>query len=497
MNAKTELALDISVSQKSIKKNAVFNFILTFANIVFPLITIPYISRVLNISDIGIINQASALSTLFINLISLGVTGYGAREIARVRNDIEKRNKVFFSVLILHIFACAIGSLFYLGYVAFFVAETTLKQICFIYYFLLFINPFMIEWFYTGLEEFKYIAIRSIFIKVIMFILLFVFVRSERDFLPYSVLLVTAQGMNGIYNIIHARKYISFTFFTIDLKTVLFDSKYFYFQTLVAICYQNINQLVLGNYDTIQLALYVRATVLSGIIASCVNPIINALKPRLEHIIKHDEITYKAYIQKCFAGVMFLLFPLCFGMAALSKSIMYIFGGEQFVAGATILVIVAFSALISNLSVFFNNIISTPAGFEKNTLLGNIFVAAFSLMLNPFLISKYGAMGAACTMLVAETSGLFVQVFLIKRQNLFLDFISWKIAKYFVSALSMYFAVSFFVGHIKSCFISIPTCIFIGTFVYIGVYMAFIFLIKDRNDFLSACLQKYLKGGKK
>lgn len=496
MNDKIELTLNTSISQKSIKKNSVFNFILTFANIVFPLVTMPYVSRILNISDIGVINHASALSMLFINIISLGVTGYGAREIARIRNDIEKRNKVFFSVLVLHVFACATGSLFYLGYIAFFVAETVLKQVYLVYYFLLFINPFMIEWFYTGLEEFKYIAIRSIFVKAIMFILLFAFVRNEADLLRYAVLLVAAQGMNGIYNIIHARKYISFKFFKIDLKTVLFGSKYFYFQTLVAICYQNINQLILGNYDTIQLALYVRATVLSGIIASFVNPIINALKPRLENIIKNDEASYKTYIKKCFNSVMFLLVPLCFGTAALSKAIMYVFGGEQFVAGATVLMAASFSALISNLSVFFNNIISTPAGFEKNTLFGNIFVAIFSLILNPILISKYGAFGAAGTMLIAESFGLLVQIVMIKKQRLFLDFISWKITRYFISALAMYFVVSALAGIIKSSFASIPVCVCAGAFVYVCVYIIFAILFRDENDFLLNFLKK-LKGAKK
>lgn len=110
----------ISSPQKSLKRNAAFNFLLTFANIAFPLVTTPYISRILHISDIGIINQASAFSALFINLISLGVTGYGAREIARVRNNIEKCNEVFFSVLVLHIFAFILGSVFYLGFTVFF-----------------------------------------------------------------------------------------------------------------------------------------------------------------------------------------------------------------------------------------------------------------------------------------------------------------------------------------------------------------------------------------
>ena len=95
---KTQASSSNTISQKSIKKNTIFNFFLTFANVLFPFITTPYISRVLNIEDIGIINQGSVFSTLFINLISLGVTGYGAREIACVRNDIEKLFNYRFSV---------------------------------------------------------------------------------------------------------------------------------------------------------------------------------------------------------------------------------------------------------------------------------------------------------------------------------------------------------------------------------------------------------------
>ncbi len=494
---KTQPYSNSIIFQKSIKKNTIFNFFLTFASVLFPFITTPYISRVLNIEDIGIINQGSVFSTLFINLISFGVTGYGAREIARVRNDIEKLNNVFFSVFFLHIFAFILGSFFYLCYSVFFISEAKLKQVYFIYYFLLAINPFMIEWFYTGLEEFKYIALRSMAIKTLMFVLLFVFVRKEHDFLRYAILLVAAQGANGIFNIIHARKYINFNFFKLDLKSVLAGSKYFYLQTLVAICYQNLNQLMLGNSDKVQLALYVRATTLVAVISSFVNPIMNAVKPRLENIIALDKDKYSFYIKKCFDSVMFLLFPLCVGMAVLSKNIMLIFGGEQFVEGSNVLKIVAFSALISNLSVFFNNIISTPAGFERNTLFGNISVAIFSLILNPLLIVKIGAAGAAIAMLIAEFSGLFVQLIFIRRQKLFLSFISWKVLKYFVSAVLMYFAVYALSSFIKPIFISILASVIVGAVVYLVIYLLCTFLFKDENDFILIFLKKYAGRGEK
>lgn len=484
-------------NSKSIKKNTLFNFLLSFASILFPLITTPYVSRILNIEDIGIINQGSVFSTLFINLISLGLSGYGAREIARNRDDKVKLNKIFFSVITLHIFAFFIGAFFYLNITFLFVAEKKIKQIYLIYFFLVAANPFSIEWFYTGLEEFKYISIRSICVKIFIFIMLFFFVRTSQDFLRYAVLLVAAQSLNSIYNIIHARKYISFEFFQLNLKTVLFGSKYFYLQTLVAICYQNINQLILGNSDKVQLALYVRATTLAAVVSSCVTPIMNAVKPRLEHIISNDKLKYEAYINNCFSFVMIVLVPLCFGMAALSKNIMLLFGGEQFFLGGDVLQIVAFSTLISNLSVFFNNIISIPAGFEKNTFFGNISVAIFSLILNPILIFKIGAKGAALAMFFSEISGLVVQLIFIKKQKLYLKFINFRVLKYFISAGTMYVAVRFLSNLIKQIFISTFVSIIFGALIYAIVYFLYVFCSKDKNDFFLVFLRDFILGEKK
>ena len=153
--------------------------------------------------------------------------------------------------------------------------------------------------------------------------------------------------------------------------------------------------------------------------------------------------------------------------------------------------------MISNLSVFFNNIISTPAGFERNTLFGNISVAFFSLILNPLLIVKIGALGAAIAMLVSETSGLVVQIISIKRQKLFLSFITWKTLKYFVSSCAMYFAVYVLATFIEPAFISILVCIFSGAVIYLFIYLICVFLVKDKNDFVLDFLKKCSVRGRK
>ena len=107
----------------SLKKNTFFNFLLTFSTILFPLISMPYISKVLNISDIGLINKGTAFSTLFTNLFSFGIAGYASRQVARVREDKNELNCVFSSVLLTHIILTLIGIGIYLGYSIIFVSD--------------------------------------------------------------------------------------------------------------------------------------------------------------------------------------------------------------------------------------------------------------------------------------------------------------------------------------------------------------------------------------
>jgi len=449
----------------SVKKNSLFNFILVFSNILFPFVSAPYISRVLNIADIGLINKGAALSTLFVNVCSFGLLGYGTREIARVRDNPQRLQITFSSILFSHLLIVAMGTFVYVFYTVHFVTDNITKKIYFLYLALLLVSPFTIEWFYTGLEKFKYISIRSIAIKVLSLVALFIFVKNKNDFYIYGVLLVLATGLNSLFNIVHAKKYISLTLKGISLKKVIWDSRYFYLQTLVAICYQNINQLILGK-DYTELAFFVRATTIVTILDIVISPVMNAVKPRLAYIYASDFSKYSYYVNKTFNYTFCLAFPCAFGLALLGNNVMYLLGGEQFLRGGPVVSILALSKIITIIAVFLNEIISTPSGNEKNTFYSNFAVAIVACICNPFAIAKFGAIGAASILMLAESVGVITHLILIHKEKLYLHCFSWKKTKYVLAALLMALALYYIRHSINGIYMQLIICIPVGAVIY-------------------------------
>lgn len=477
---------------KSLKYNTFFNFLLTISTLLFPLITMPYISRILNISDIGVINNGSALYTLFANLSSFGLISYGAREIARCRDNNKETNVVFFSVLFLHCIATFLFVIIFIIYTLT-ITDVLLKKILWLYILLLIISPFNIEWFYTGKEEFRYIAIRSILVKTISFLLVFLLVHKEDDIFKYATLTIISQGANTLFNIFNARKYVKFERFTLPLKKIFINSRFFYFQTLVALSYQSINQILLGSADKTELALFVRATTFTSIIASLINPIINAVKPRIENIVNNQAIDDKHYINIAFDCFFSLLCPLTFGMGILSNNIMNIFGGEQFSSGGIVLKIVLISSFFAQINTFINSIITGPNGFERNTFIANIFVAVISLILNCLLINRIGARGAAIALATGECVGTCIQLLLAKRHNLYIKCFNYKQLKYLFSSLFIFFLLFGVLKIISNIYLSTVISVVIGFCIYTFVTILICLIFKDEKPYLLVVLLNIIK----
>ena len=454
----------------SVKKNTLYNFVLVLANILFPFISAPYVSHILHIEDIGLVNNGAAFSALFIKLCSFGIVAYSQREIARVKENEKDINRVFSEGFTAHFLITLVGCVIYFLYVYLFVADINTKKMYFIFLFLVFVEPLKLEWFYTGIENFKFIANRSIFVKVLSLIGLFIFVKTENDFYIYGILTVAATSLNCFFNLIHCRKFVKYTFTLKNFFHILFSSKYFYLLNIVTICYQNLNQLLLGKNNT-DLALYVRATGLAALLSLLINPIINAVAPRTSNLFNKEREQYNYYVLKAYSYVGFLLFPATFGMAVLGKNIMYLFGGTQFAEGGLVLTILAFAYLLSNHEVFINEIISIPSGNEKNTVVGNVVVAVFSLILNPLLIFRYGAIGAALVSLITELIGLIVQIFLIKKQKIINNFKIRKLLIYLISSVIMVCILQLLKPIFLNIYIQTIFLIFIGVTLYFTLYI--------------------------
>lgn len=423
--------------EKSIMKNYIYNNILLIFNLAYPLITTIYINKIFSVKLIGEVSFSLSIVTVFISLSSLGITGYGTREVARNRNNKESLNKIFSELLFLNFISVIFFLLLYFSIISFFSSVHQYLKIFMMLSLNLFMSVFSLEWFYIGIEEYEYITKRSILTKLISFIFMFIFIKSEKDIYLYVIFLVLGISLNGIFNIYNSRKYIKISFKKLELKKYIKLLKYFYFQVIMGCLYNGTDQVILGlNSTKDQVAYYARSRQLISVIVIISLSFTKTIIPRLNNKIGNRN-EYKELVNTSFDFSCFLSFPFFIGTLFLSKNMLYIIGKENFLSADNILKILSVLLIFSFMAVFLDTNISIPHNKEKNTFYGNIGVMVISLVVSLILSEKYGGIGSAIAIILGEFVGVIVQLFFIKKQNLYLGFFSKNTMKYLASALVM------------------------------------------------------------
>ena len=203
---------------KSIAKNAVFNMGHNAVLVVFPLVTSAYVARTLGATGVGVVSSAQNLITYFTMIATLGIPSYGVRAIAQAKINKEECNKVFSELFIINFISTIFSLACYAMLIL--VLDKTLfsNSLHVIFASLIIMNIFNIEWLYQGFEEYKYITIRSISVKIISLILMFLFIKTEQDVNYYAIIICFGSVGNYLLNLSQLKKYVSITLKGLDLK---------------------------------------------------------------------------------------------------------------------------------------------------------------------------------------------------------------------------------------------------------------------------------------
>ena len=422
---------------KSIIKNYIYNNVLLVFNLIYPFFTMVYVNKIFSLETIGEISFALSIITIFISLSSLGIPVYGMREIAINRENSKKVSKIFSELLILNFISTIIFCIIYFLIVYFYLKNNKNIQIYLILSINLLLNSFLLEWFYTGLEEYEYITKRSILVKIISFIFMIFFIKTEKDINLYLIFLVLGTSLNGIFNICNSKKYAKFSLVKINLKTKMQGLKYFYFQGIIGIFYNGCDQIILGLQSTsAQIAYYARCKQLISVPGAITSAFTKTLIPRINNNI-NNETEYKKLVKLSFNFACLLSFPILAGILFLSENMLYIIGGYKFLPAKNILRVTSFLLIASFLAVFLDTNISVPHRKEKNTLYGNIVVMFSSVILALIFVKKYGALGSIFSVVIGESLGVLTQLFFIKKQEIYFKFFDKNIFKYILASMVM------------------------------------------------------------
>ncbi|MEI8198962.1 MAG: flippase [Eubacteriales bacterium] len=478
----------------SLKKNFIYNFSLNIINILFPLITAPYISRVLGADNLGKYNFSLSFSSWFLIFATFGTSTYGVREIAKVRDNKEQLDKTFSEIFLINFIATFCTLIVYI-----IIILSTPKTNAEIVLFLIsgisiFMNLFCIDWLFMGLEDFRMITFRSLLIKLICLVCIFTFVRLRNDYTIYALISVFAFGFANLINFVYSRKFVMISFKNINLKKHIGKLKIFFFSAIVVSMYTIFDQVFLGFFSTNKdVAFYSRAKQIYYIAITVTLSISTVLLPKLTYLYKNDLAKYKSLLKKSINYIYIFSVPSVFGLMVLSKDIMWMFGGKEFADASISLIILSVLVFTVSLGTWQYDQLFLPLGIEKIGLKAQAFMAISSMIGNVLLIPKFGFIGASISLVIAEICGTIYGVWYIKNKTheFKIKYFTQSLAKYVFASLVMTLVIILFklfkYGYI-------PNIIF-GIFVGVFIYFAMLCLLNDdvSKEFLDYLRNKIKK----
>lgn len=397
--------LENKEKKHSLGVNLSFNLILSLSTILFPIIIFPYVSRVLGPEGVGKVQFVISFTQYFILIAALGTPVYGIREVSKISHDPVGLKKIFTILLSLNIITSVVLCILFIIII---LCVPTLR-VDLKFYLISGINILLsfssIDWFFSGIQKFKVIALRSLIVKVIFLLILFLLVRDRADILPYLFVVVGASLLNNVYNIFSARKYFDLSLinksdFNVHLKPLLF----IFSSIVIASVYSALDTVLLGfikGYTDVGYYSAASRLVKAGI------PILTALSsvllPQLTQSFRNKESErINELINKGFSYVVLLGIPITVGLIALSSEIIVFFSGNEFFEASLTLKIMAPVALIIGISTVWLVLILSPNSKDKEGVISASAGLIMSLVLNSILIPKYGHVGAAISNLFSE-----------------------------------------------------------------------------------------------
>ncbi len=394
------------MKRKSLKINAFLNGLKTFLNFLFPLITFPYVSRVLSVEEIGKYNFSNSLISYFLLLAALGIDKYAIREGAKYRDNKEKFSSFASEIFSFNIISTIVS---YLLLLIFLLLSKTLDRylVCIlIFSFQIFFTTLGTEWVYSIFEEYRYITIRSILFKIISIILLFAFVKKEGDYIVYAAITVFASVGSNVLNFFNAKKICQIKFtFKIDWRKMFKPIMIIFASNIAIQIYVNSDTTMLGYLkNDYSVGIYSVATKIYLIMKNLTGSILTVTIPRLAYLAsKKTKEDYEKLLSKVANALIILIIPSIVGVILLSREAVLIIAGNKYLDAQLPLIILSVAILFSTFSGLFNNCVLLPYKREKVFLKSSIISAIANIVLNLILIPYFGSVGAAFTTLISES----------------------------------------------------------------------------------------------
>lgn len=397
--------------KSNVKTNTLYNTIKTLFGILYPLITFPYISRVLMAENVGKINFANSVVSYFSLIASLGVATYAIRECAKVRGDQEKLNQTASQILSINLVSTLAA---YLALGVTLIVARPLDHyrilICIQSSTLLF-TTLGADWLNTAMEDFRYVTVRTISFQLLSLLLMLLLVKQPGDYVRYALISVLASSGANVVNIFYRRKFCR-TWLTLhlDLKRHLPPILLLFTVTFAQIIYTNSDTTILGLFrGDFEVGLYSVVIKIYHLVNTTIASVAWVVMPQLSANFAEKNYTEANRLLKHSLNFIIILgLPAIVGINVLAKPIIYLMAGGEYLGAAPALHIFTGTLLFSLIGGWIGNMTMLPAGREKLCLFASVVSALINIVLNLILIPSFGICAAAATTMVSEAACVLI-----------------------------------------------------------------------------------------
>lgn len=399
----------------SVKYNFVMNFILTASSFIFPLITFPYVSRVLHAAGNGKVNFAASVANYFLMVASLGIPTYGVNACAKVRDDKEKLSITAQEILIINLIATLLVSITYIICIITIPRFSQDKVLFYIEGINIVLNMFGANWLYQALEKYDYITVRSLIFKAISIVLMSLLVHKESDYRVYAATTVFASVGSNVMNFSRLHRYISFKKLgKYNFKQHLKPIFILFAGNTVASIYTNLDTVMLGfmKSDT-DVGYYTAAVKVKNILVSVVSSLSGVLLPRMSYYVQHsDKEQFNKLMSTALNATIFMSIPLCTYFIIEARDSLRFLAGSEYIPATLTMQVINLSIIAIGITNIIGIQVLTPINREFQLMISVIVGAVSDFFMNFFMIPRWGATGAALATMIAEYLVLVTQLIL-------------------------------------------------------------------------------------
>ena len=393
------------MNENSITKNAILNGCRNLLNLIFPLITFPYVSRTLLVEELGQYNFANTFVGYFTMLAALGIETYAVREGAKYRSDPEAFSRFVSQIFSINVVSTALSYLLMFLLTFFSEAFADYRALIVILGLQILFTTIGTEWVYTACEDYTYITVRGIVFRVLSIVLMFVLVRAPGDVLQYAAVITFATVGSGICNALHLRRFCHLHFSVhIDWKRHLPPVLVIFASNIAIWVYVNSDITMLGFLKSdYEVGIYSVSTKIYSIVKGLLSAVLLVTIPRFSQFLGLGKTKeFRSLLARLLAVMSALTLPAITGLFMLSRDVVLCISGEKYLQAQWSLEILCFALLFAMYGWILNSCVLIPAKREKLVLRSSVISAVLNVGLNFIFIPLWAERGAAFTTLLSE-----------------------------------------------------------------------------------------------